>query len=73
MNISVCVPFVICLSLAASPRAFATDPDDKINYETARVLYPYKKFWTDIAPLYFVPGAILPIAGKTRKALGRLL
>jgi len=36
MNISVCIPAVICLSLAAAHGAFAAGPDDKINYETAR-------------------------------------
>jgi len=31
MNISVCIPAVICLSLAAAHGAFAAGPDDKIQ------------------------------------------
>jgi abequosyltransferase len=44
----------------------------RINLEALRALYPYPKFWTQVAPLFLVPGPALPLSAKIRSLVRRV-
>lgn len=44
----------------------------RIHLDALKVLYPYPRFWMEVAPLYVVPGPVLPIAAGARKAIRAL-